>query len=485
MSLSAFVIRPLFRRDSSGIVNPARLENIAMKFDAIILGSGQGGNPLAHRLADLGWSVSLIEEKFLGGTCINVGCTPTKTMVHRAQVAHYARDAARWGVNASNVSVDLPKIIEQKDQVVLSFRNSQEAQVKKRPTLRLYRGHGRFVAPRQIQVVGDLLESDKIFIDAGGRPAIPRVPGLDSVSYLTNESIMQLNIVPEHLLVLGGGYIGLEFGQMFRRYGSQVTILHHGPQIVPREDPEVAAELQKALEAEGLGFLLNGEAKRIEKKNGKIAISWESSGRAVSVSGSHILIATGRRPNTDDLGLDQAGIATDQAGNIKVNDRLETNVRGVWAIGDCKGGPAFTHISYNDFQIIFGNLTQGKNLSTANRYVPYCVFTDPQLGGIGLTEKEARAKGHRLKIGKIPMTRVARAFERDETAGLMKIIVDASNDRILGASILASEGGELVQILGALMLANQPYTLLKGAVFIHPTLAEGFFALLEDVKPVD
>jgi pyruvate/2-oxoglutarate dehydrogenase complex dihydrolipoamide dehydrogenase (E3) component len=456
-----------------------------MKFDAIILGSGQGGNPLAHRLADLGWSVALIEEKFLGGTCINVGCTPTKTMVHRAQVAHYARDAARWGVNASNVSVDLPKIVAQKDAVVLSFRSGQENQIKKRPNLRLFRGHGRFVAPHQIRAGDDLLESEKIFINAGGRPAIPQIPGLDSVSYLTNESIMQLTAVPDHLLVLGGAYIGLEFGQMFRRYGSRVTILHHGPQIVPREDPEVASELQKALEAEGIRFVLNAETKRIESTSDGMALSYETTGQAAVVSGSHLLIATGRCPNTDNLGLDTAGITTDRAGNIKVNDRLETNVPGIWALGDCKGGPAFTHISYNDFQIIFGNLTAGKNLSTTDRYVPYCVFTDPQLGGVGLTEKEARARGHQLKIGKIPMTRVARALERDETAGMMKIIVDASNDRILGASILASEGGELVQILGALMLANQPYTLLKGAVFIHPTLAEGFFALLEDVKPVD
>ena len=456
-----------------------------MKFDAIILGSGQGGNPLAHRLADLGWSVALIEQKFLGGTCINVGCTPTKTMVHRAQVAHYARDAARWGINADHVSVDLPRIVAQKDAVVLSFRSGQENQVKKRPTLRLFPGHGRFVGPHQIKVNDDLLESDKIFINAGGRPAIPQIPGLESVSYLTNESIMQLTAVPEHLLVLGGGYIGLEFGQMFRRYGSRVTIFHHGAQIVPREDSEVAAELQKALEAEGIRFVLGAETKRIENKGGGIDLAYESSGTSTAVSGTHILIATGRRSNTDHLGLDKAGVTIDKSGNIKVNDRLETSVPGIWALGDCKGPPAFTHISYNDFQIIYGNLIDGKNLSIKDRYIPYCVFTDPQLGGVGLTEKEVRAKGHKLKIGRIPMTRVARAIERDETAGMMKIVVDGTNDRILGASILASEGGELVQILGALMLANQPYTLLKGAVFIHPTLAEGFFALLEDVKPVD
>jgi pyruvate/2-oxoglutarate dehydrogenase complex dihydrolipoamide dehydrogenase (E3) component len=456
-----------------------------MKYDAIIVGSGQAGNPLAHRLADLGWSVALIEKKNLGGTCINVGCTPTKTMVHRAQVAHYVRNAARWGVNASNVSVDLAKIVAQKDEVVLSFRGGQQKQVDKRPTLHLHRGHARFVGAHQLKVGDDLLESERIFIDTGARPSIPELPGLETVSYLTNESIMQLTRVPEHLLILGGGYIGLEFGQMFRRFGSRVTILHAGAQIVAREDPEITAELQKVLEAEGMQFLLSARATRLENENGAINLSFESPAGSSSLSGSHLLVATGRTPNTDDLGLEKAGVETDKSGYIKVNGRLETCVPGIWALGDCKGGPAFTHISYNDFQIIYGNLIEGKNLTIENRTVPYCLFTNPQLGGVGITEKEARAKGYKLKIGRCPMTYVARAIERGETAGLMKIVVNASNDRVLGASILASEGGELVQILGTLMLADQPYTLLKGAVYIHPTLAEGFFSLMEDVKPVD
>ena len=456
-----------------------------MKYDAIIIGSGQGGNPLAYQLADLGWSVALIEKKYLGGTCINTGCTPTKTMVHRAQVAHYARNAARWGVNASNVSVDLPKIIAQKDEVVLSFRSGRQKQVDKRANLRLHRGHACLVGAHQLIVGEDLLESGKIFIDTGCRPSAPEIPGLDTVSYLTNESAMQLTTLPEHLLILGGGYIGLEFGQMFRRYGSRVTVLHTGKQIVSREDPETAAELQRALEAEGIQFLLNTRTTGVANKNGAVTLSFESPSGSSSVTGSHLLVATGRRPNTDDLGLDKAGIETDKSGYIKVNGRLETNVPGVWALGDCKGGPAFTHISYNDFQIVYGNLVEGKNLSIENRLVPSCVFTDPQLGGVGMTEKEARAKGFKLKIGRCPMTYVARAIERGETAGLMKIVVDASNDRVLGASILATEGGELVQILSTLMLAKQPYTLLKGAIYIHPTLAEGFFTLMEDIKPAD
>jgi pyruvate/2-oxoglutarate dehydrogenase complex dihydrolipoamide dehydrogenase (E3) component len=296
---------------------------------------------------------------------------------------------------------------------------------------------------------------------------------------------MQLTTLPEHLLILGGGYIGMGFGQMFRRYGSRVTVLHTGKQIVSREDPETAAELQRALEAEGIQFLLNTRTTRVESKSDGIILSFESPADPSSVTGSHLLVATGRRPNTDDLGLDKAGVETDQGGYIKVNGRLETNVPGVWALGDCKGGPAFTHISYNDFQIVYGNLVERKNLSIENRLVPSCVFTDPQLGCVGMTEKDARAKGFKLKIGRCPMTYVARAIERGETAGLMKIVVNASNDRVLGASILASEGGELVQILSTLMLANQPYTLLKGAIYIHPTLAEGFFSLMEDVKPVD
>jgi len=456
-----------------------------MKFDAIVIGSGQAGNPLVYRLADLGWHVALIEKNHLGGTCINVGCTPTKVMIHRAQVAHYARNAARWGVNASNISVDLAKIVAQKEEVVLSFRGNQQKQVDKRANLELYRGQARFVGPHQLKVGDELLESEKIFIDTGARPSLPPIPGLDTSGFLTNETIMQLTTVPEHLLVLGGGYIGLEFAQMFRRFGSHVTVIHNAGQLLAREDPEIAAELQKALASEDIQFVLNARTTCVENKNNRVELSLESPGGSSVVTGSHLLIATGRRPNTDDLGLDKAGITSDERGFIHVNGRLETNVPGVWALGDCKGGPAFTHISFNDFQIVYGNLVEGKNLSIENRYVPYCVFTDPQLGGVGITEREARAKGYKLKIGKIPMTYVARALERGETAGMMKIVIDAANDRILGASILSTEGGEIVQILGAMMLANQPYTLLKGAVYIHPTLAEGFFALMENVKPVD
>jgi pyruvate/2-oxoglutarate dehydrogenase complex dihydrolipoamide dehydrogenase (E3) component len=455
-------------------------------YDAIVIGSGQGGNPLAYSLADRGWSVALIEKAHLGGTCINTGCTPTKTMVASAQVAHYARHAARWGVRASSVSVDLPAIVARKDKVVESFRAGQQRRVDARKTLRLYRGEARFTGAHQLRVADDMLESERIFINTGARPAIPSLPGLDSVDYLTNASIMELKQLPEHLVVLGGGYIGLEFGQMFQRFGSRVTIVYRGEHILAREDADVAAELQKALEAEGVTFVHVTETTRVEKTNGQISLVIQTiAGTPSAVTGSHLLVAVGRKPNSDELDLHKVGVETDAGGFIKVNSRLETNVPGIWALGDVKGGPAFTHISYNDFQIIYGNLIEGKNLSTDGRIVPYSVFTDPQLGGVGITEKEARKRGCRLKIGKVPMTYVARAIERDETAGLMKLVVDATNNKILGASILATEGGELVQILGTVMLAGFPYTLLKGAIYIHPTLAEGFFALMESVKPVD
>ena len=453
-----------------------------MKYDAIVIGSGQAGNPLSHRLADLGWKVALVEKSHLGGTCINTGCTPTKTMVHRAQVAHYARNAARWGVRAGQVSVDLPTIVAQKDQVVQTFRAGQQKQVEKRPTLRLYRGHARFTSRNAVAVGDESLESEKIFIDVGSRPQIPAIPGLEAAGALTNESIMELSEVPEHLLVLGGGYIGLEFAQMFRRFGSRVTVIQSGPRIAPREDPEITAELAKALESEGIAIWTDTRTARVEKSGRAITLIVERDGASTALTGSHLLVSAGRTPNSDGLDLDKAGVETDGKGFVRVNGRLETSVPGIWALGDVKGGPAFTHIAYNDFQIVYANLVEGKNLSADDRIVPYCMFTDPQLGGVGLTEKEARARGYKLKIGRAPMSGVARAIERGETAGLMKIVVDAANDRVLGAAILATEGGELVQILGTLMLGGLPYTLLKGAVYIHPTLAEGFFALMENVK---
>jgi pyruvate/2-oxoglutarate dehydrogenase complex dihydrolipoamide dehydrogenase (E3) component len=429
--------------------------------------------------------VALIEKEHVGGTCINTGCTPTKTMVASAQVAHYARHASRWGVQTGDVSVDLAKVVARKNQVVGQFRGGLERKVQQRKNLHLHRGQARFIDAHRIQVGDQVLEGERVFINTGTRVALPTLDGLDTVPYLTNESIMELTEVPEHLVVLGGGYIGLEFGQMFRRFGSRVTVVHNGGQLLAREDVDVAAELQKVLEAEGLRFVLNARTTRVERQNKQVALTLQTASGSETVTGSHLLVATGRRPNSDELGLENAGVKTDDRGYLRVNNRLETGVAGIWGLGDVKGGPAFTHISYNDFQIVYANLIQGRSLTTDNRYVPYAVFTDPQLGRVGLTEKDARAGGRKLKVGKIPMSWVARAIERDETAGLMKLVVDADTDSILGAAILGTEGGEVVQILGAVMQAGAPYTLLKGAVYIHPTLAEGFWTLMEEVKPAD
>jgi pyruvate/2-oxoglutarate dehydrogenase complex dihydrolipoamide dehydrogenase (E3) component len=456
-----------------------------MRFDAIVIGSGQGGNPMAYALADYGWTVALIEKTYLGGTCVNTGCTPTKTMVASAQIAHYARNASRWGVKVENVRVDLPAIVARKNSVVLNFRAGHERNVEKRPNLHLYRGHARFIALRKLQIADDVIEGERIFIDVGTRPDLPKLEGLETAGYLTNESLMELQEIPEHLIVLGGGYIGLEFGQMFRRFGSRVTVIHRGSRLLAREDSDVAEALQKALEADGVEFCMNSKAIKVEGQQGNITVTIATGEHRNKIMGTHLLAATGRRPNTDDLGLDKAGVAIDSQGYVKVNDRLETDAPGIWALGDVKGGPAFTHISYNDYQIAYANIIDGRNLSIENRYVPYSLFTDPQLGRVGMTEHEARATGRKLKIGTFPMARVSRAIERDETTGFMKIIVDAETDRILGASILGVEGGEVVQVLGVMILANAPYKILKGAVYIHPTLAEGLFGLMESVAPVN
>jgi pyruvate/2-oxoglutarate dehydrogenase complex dihydrolipoamide dehydrogenase (E3) component len=451
-------------------------------YDAIVIGSGQGGNPLAAALTGRGERVVLIESGPLGGTCVNTGCTPTKTMIGSAQIAHYARNAGRWGVRAGAVSVDLPAILKRKEAIVSGMRSGWEQSLGGPGQPQLVRGRAKFVGPKQVQVGGHVLEGERVFIDAGTRPAIPKIAGLDAVPYLTNVSLLELTQVPEHLVVLGGGYVGLEFGQMFRRFGSEVTVVHRGERVLPNEDEDVTAEMQKVLEGEGVRFLPKASATKAQASGGRVKVTMES---GESVNGSHLLVATGRAPNTEDLDLEKTGVETNQRGFIVVNDRLETSAPGIWALGDVTGGPAFTHISYNDFQIIYGNVYEDKNLSTKTRLVPYALYMDPTLGRVGMTEKAARGSGKKLKIGKLPMTRVARARERGETAGFMKLVVDAETDLILGASILSVEGGELVQILSTLMLAGKPYTLLKGAIYIHPTLAEGFFGLMDSVQPVE
>jgi pyruvate/2-oxoglutarate dehydrogenase complex dihydrolipoamide dehydrogenase (E3) component len=452
------------------------------RYDAIVIGAGQGGSPLAHKLADLGQKVALVEELWLGGSCINYGCTPTKAMIASARVAHYARGGL--GVHTGDVRVDLSEVVARKNEIVLSMRGGQEQRATSRPTLSWVKGHGRFTGPHTVEVDGEELESERIFINTGTRPRIVPIPGLDDTPYLTNRDIMDLTELPEHLIILGGNYIGLEFAQMFRRFGSRVTVVEQGPHITSREDSEISDALLAALQAEGIEFQIEAKTTRVARNGSGIELDVEKGGSSIPLQGSHLLLAIGQVPNTDSLGFDAAGVETDEHGWIKVNGRLETNVPGIWAIGDVKGGPAFTHISYDDHLVIYENLIEGKDRSTEGRIVPYALYTDPELGRVGMTEKEARAAGYKLKVGSIPMSNVARAIERSETQGLMKVVIDAGTDRILGVAILGSEGGELVQSLMMLMLADQPWTLLKQRMFIHPTLTEGFFALMDSVKEV-
>jgi len=457
---------------------------VAMKYDAIIIGSGQAGNPLSQALAKLGKTVALIDYSWLGGTCINTGCTPTKAMIGSAQVAYYARNAARWGVNAGYVTVDMQEVVRRKDAIVEHSRSGLETGVQTQPNIHWYKGKAHFLGPKQVEVDSTKLEADQIFIDTGSQATLPKVNGIDSVNYLTNEGLLSLREVPDHLVIIGAGYIGLEFAQMYRRFGSEVTVISDGGQILPKEDRDIADELQRALIAEGVRFVMDARIHKIKNTPRQMEFLFEGKPDD-TINATHLLVATGRKPNTSHLELDKAGVQVDEHGFIMVNRRLETTAPGIWALGDVTGGPMFTHISYNDFQIVFGNLYEGKDLATDERIVPYAVYTDPELGRVGMTETEARKKGYKLKVGSVKMTSVARAIERGETHGMMKLVVDASNDRILGAAILSSEGGEAVQVLSTLMLAQKPYTLLKGAIYIHPTIVEGFYGLMESVKPLE
>jgi pyruvate/2-oxoglutarate dehydrogenase complex dihydrolipoamide dehydrogenase (E3) component len=452
-------------------------------YDAIVIGSGQGGVPLATSLAGKGWKVAVIEKGQLGGSCINYGCTPTKTMISSARIAHYTKVAPEFGIHPGPVKVNMGEIVARKNGVVESFRSGVENGLKNDPNITLYRGQGRFTGPHTIEVNGEALTAEKIFINTGTRPRILPIPGLDGVPYLTNRNIMDLDAVPAHLIALGGNYLGLEFGQMFRRLGSEVTVVELGDQIIPREDPEVSQSLREALEEQGMRFRFGAKTIKVAKAPSGVEITIEKKdGSTETLQGSHLFVAIGQVPNSDDLGLDKVGIETDNAGYIRHNGKLETSVPGVWVLGDVKGGPAFTHVSYDDYLVIQDNLLNGKDRSIDKRVVPYALYTDPELGRVGMSETEAKAKGYCLKVGSVPMAYVARAIERGETKGLMKIVINADNDRILGATILGADGGELVQILMALMMADAPWTLFKDAMFIHPTLAEGFFSLMASVK---
>jgi pyruvate/2-oxoglutarate dehydrogenase complex dihydrolipoamide dehydrogenase (E3) component len=441
--------------------------------DAVIIGTGQSGKPLAIALARAGWKVAAIEREHVGGTCINVGCTPTKTMVASGRVAYLARRAWDYGIEAGTVKADLRRVLERKRGVVERFRNGGQKSMEKTANLELIFGEARFAGGKQVAVKvkgGGTreLEGKRIVVNTGGRPAVPPIPGLDRVPFLDSTSIMELSALPEHLVVLGGGYIGLEFCQMFRRFGSRVTVVNRDGRLVLREDPDVSEEVEKILQEDAIDVVNSAQVTRVEKAGSGVRVVLQSG----EVSGSHLLVAVGRVPNTEQLGLAAAGVEADKAGFIKVNSKLETNVPGIYAVGDVKGGPAFTHISYDDFRVLRENWLNGGSATIDGRMVPNCVFIDPQLATVGLNETEARRRGLDYRVAKLPMTGVARAIEMSETRGFMKAIVDAKTAQILGCTILGVEGGEIMSMLQIAMMAKIPYTVIKEAVFAHPTLAE-------------
>jgi pyruvate/2-oxoglutarate dehydrogenase complex dihydrolipoamide dehydrogenase (E3) component len=449
------------------------------EFDAVVIGSGQGGGPLAGDLAKAGRKTALIERVHVGGTCINEGCTPTKTMVASARVAYLARRAADYGVGTGPVTVDMQKVRQRKRDMVDSFRSSSERRLTDVPNLSLVMGEARFTGPKTIEVKlraggSRMLRAENFFLNVGARPAAPQLPGLEKVQALDSTSIMELDVVPEHLMVVGGGYVGLEFGQMFRRFGSRVTIIQREARLLGREDADVADAVAKLMREDGLELLLESSPTRVEQLSGnKIRLTVKGPGGEQTLVGSHLLLAAGRAPNSDTLHLEAAGVMTDARGLIQVNERLETNVAGIYALGDVKGGPAFTHISYDDYRIIRTNLLEGGQASTQGRFVPYTVFIDPQLGRVGMTEEEARASGRKIKVARMPMNYITRAVEVDEPRGMLKVVVDAGSSQILGCAILGIEGGEIMAMLQIAMMGKLPYPALREATFAHPTLSEG------------
>ena len=459
------------------------------RYDGIVIGAGQAGGPLATTLARAGWKMALIEREHVGGTCVNDGCTPTKTMVASARVAYLARRAADYGVEAGPVTMDMTVVRRRKRDIVNEFRSGSEKGIQETPNLDLLMGEARFNGPKTLTVTlndgGEReITAEKIFINSGQRPTLPKIAGLDDVSVLTSTTIMELDRVPAHLLILGGGFIGLEFAQMFRRFGSAVTIIQRGTQLAPKEDADVGEEIAKIFREDGITVLLETETVRAARNtDGGIVLTVKDANGERTVTGSHLLVAAGRMPNTDVLNPAAAGVTMDKRGYIPVNERLETNVPGIYALGDANGGPAFTHISYNDFIILRTNLLHSGTETTTGRLVPNTVFIDPQLGRVGLSEREARAQGKKIRVAKLPMTSVARALEMDETRGFMKAIVDAESDQILGCAILGVEGGEIMSIIQMAMMGRLSSTVLKNAVLAHPTLAESLnnlFSTLEE-----
>jgi pyruvate/2-oxoglutarate dehydrogenase complex dihydrolipoamide dehydrogenase (E3) component len=449
------------------------------RYDAVVIGTGQAGKPLAQALGAHGWRTAIVESEHVGGTCINVGCTPTKTMVASARVAYLASRAADYGVEIGAVRVDLPRVVERKRGVVTSFREGSQRRLEARPGVDLVFGEARFVDARTLAVrdadgAERTFHSETIFINTGGRPAIPPVfnPPSDA-AFLTSTTILELETLPRHLVILGGGYVSVEFSQMFRRFGSDVTIVQRGDQLLTQEDRDVAEEAANILREDGVKIELGAVATHAARgPDGGIILTIAANGEIREIEGSHLLVATGREPRTAALDLQRAGVKTDERGHVIVDDRLQTNVPGIYALGDVKGGPAFTHIAYDDYRIIEANLLKGGDARVSGRLVPYTVFMDPELGRVGLTEAEARREGRTIRVAKLPMTHVARAIERSETRGFMKAIVDADTDAILGCAILGIEGGEIMSVVQVAMMGKLPYTALRDGVFSHPTVAE-------------
>jgi pyruvate/2-oxoglutarate dehydrogenase complex dihydrolipoamide dehydrogenase (E3) component len=458
-------------------------------YDAIVIGAGQGGGPLAGDLADAGWSVALVERQHVGGTCVNEGCTPTKTMIASARVAHLARRAADYGVRTGDVSVDLETVRQRKRDIVDSFRSGSRSAIEDTDGLDLVQGEATFVDAHTVSVMLDSgaaqrLRADRIVINTGERPVIPPVDGLDAVDYLTSTSILELANVPNHLMVLGGGYIGLEFGQMFRRFGARVTIIDRGDQLVHREDEDVAGTLADILRDDGIRLCLSATMQSADQQDDDtIAVTLDGPDAPDRLTGSHLLVATGRQPNTEALRLHRAGVATTERGYVQVNDRLETTADHIVALGDVKGGPAFTHISYDDYRVVRDNWLDAADCSIDGRIVSYTLFTDPQLGRVGITEKQALDQGLDVQVATMPMSQVARALETDETRGLMKVVVDRRTRTILGAAILAAEGGEIMSVLQMAMMGGVTADTIRESPFAHPTFTESLnnlFSTLED-----
>jgi pyruvate/2-oxoglutarate dehydrogenase complex dihydrolipoamide dehydrogenase (E3) component len=452
-------------------------------FDAIIIGAGQAGPPLAGRLTAAGMSVAMIERKLFGGTCVNTGCMPTKTLVASAYAAHLARRAADYGVAiAGPVAIDMTAAKARKDQVVTHARNGVETWLDGMARCTVYRGHAKFCSPREIEVGGERLAAERIFINVGGRAFVPDLPGVTRVATLTNTTILELDHLPRHLVVVGGSYIGLEFAQIYRRFGSAVTVVEMAPRLIAREDADVSAAVKDILEAEGIAVRLGAECIRFEPRGTDIAVGVNCHEGEPEVVGSHVLLAVGRRPNTGDLGLDKAGVALDPRGYIVVDDELSTSAAGIWALGDCNGRGAFTHTSYNDFEIVAANLLDGERRRVSDRIPAYALYIDPPLGRVGMTEAQARASGRKLLIARRPMSRVGRAIEKGETQGFMMAIADAETHQILGAAILGTGGDEAIHGILDAMNAKVPYTALQRAVPIHPTVSELIPTLLGDLR---